>query len=172
MKPKIPSHFRTGPYRFHIVLVKPEIPPNTGNISRLCVGTGATLHLVGKLGFKIDDKTVKRAGLDHWKRLDLRQHPDLESLKNLYAGRRFFYFSKHGEAPYTEADYRPGDFLIFGSETRGLPEELIEENKDSTYFIPTTNLVRSLNLSNACAVVLYEAIRQVGWRVRRGTTEI
>ncbi len=113
--------------------MEPEIPPNTGNISRLCVGTGAVLHLVGKLGFKIDDKTVKRAGLDYWKHLDLRQHPDLDALKSLHDGARFLYFSKHGEMPYTKAEYRLGDFLVFGPETRGLPGELIEENKDLTY---------------------------------------
>ena len=146
---------------FHIVLVEPEIPPNTGNISRLCVGTGAVLHLVGKLGFEITDREVKRAGLDHWKHLDLRRHEDLAALEETHGGRRFLYFSKHGKKPYTEARFMPGDFLVFGSETRGLPREVVAQNQDITFYIPTTPLVRSLNLSNACAVVLYEAIRQI-----------
>ncbi|MBI5186483.1 MAG: tRNA (cytidine(34)-2'-O)-methyltransferase [Nitrospinae bacterium] len=146
---------------FHIVLVEPEIPPNTGNISRLCVGTGSVLHLVGKLGFEISDRTLKRAGLDHWPHLNLKRHADWVSFKSAHDRARLLYFSKHGETPYTRTEYRPGDFLVFGSETKGLPREILEENKDSMFFIPTTGLVRSLNLSNACAVVLYEAIRQV-----------
>lgn len=148
---------------FSIVLVEPEIPPNTGNISRLCVGTGSVLHLVGKLGFEISDRTLKRAGLDHWPHLDLKIHEDWASLKNAYAGARFLYFSKYGSMPYTSAKYQPGDFLVFGSETKGLPKNVLEENRESTFFIPTTELVRSLNLSNACAVVLYEAIRQINF---------
>jgi len=147
---------------FHIVLVEPEIPPNTGNIARLCVGTGSVLHLVGRLGFSIDDRAVRRAGLDYWKYLDLKRHEDLESLKNLYHNARFFYFSKTGRVPYTNARYREEDFLVFGSETRGLPKGVIEANRDALYRVPTTGNVRSLNLSNTCAVVLYEAIRQVG----------
>lgn len=145
-----------------MVLVEPEIPPNTGNISRLCVGTNTTLHLVGKLGFDIDEKTVKRAGLDHWPHLNLKEHPDLESLVSQSSDARFLYFSKYAKTPYTEARFQPGDYLVFGSETRGLPRKIIEQNEDSAYYIPTTKQVRSLNLSNACAVVLYEAIRQAG----------
>ena len=158
----MPLYEKSSRKPFQIALVEPEIPPNTGNIGRLCVATGSVLHLVGKLGFQIDDKQVKRAGLDYWQHLKLQQHADFHSLKKANPDARTLFFSKRGKIPYTEAKYQQGDFLVFGSETTGLPQELMDENPEATYYIPTTKLVRSLNIANACSVVLYEAIRQVG----------
>ncbi len=146
---------------FHIVLIEPEIPPNTGNIARLCGATGTVLHLVGKLGFSIDDRQLKRAGLDYWEAVDVRLWPDLATLQEEFAGGRFWYTSKKATKTYTQAEFRPGDFLIFGKETSGLPEELLAANPEHTIRIPIFSpVVRSLNLSTAAGIVLYEALRQ------------
>lgn len=145
---------------FHIVLVEPEIPPNTGNIARLSVGVGASLHLVGKLGFRTDEKHLRRAGLDYWEYLDLHYHDSLAALQKAYPEGRFFYASRKGKRRYTEVNYREGDFLVFGKETKGLPDELLRGNADRTIHIPMTGRMRSLNLSNAVAIVSYEMIRQ------------
>ena len=148
---------------FHIVLVEPEIPPNTGNIARLCGATGTILHLVGKLGFSIDDKQLKRAGLDYWEAVDVRQWQDLDAMRKEYPQGRFWYTSKKASKTHTQADFRPGDFLVFGKETLGLPEELLEENQNFSIRIPIKSpVVRSLNLSTAAGIILYEALRQTG----------
>ena len=148
---------------FHIVLIEPEIPPNTGNIARLCGATGTTLHLVGKLGFSIDDKHLKRAGLDYWSAVDVKQWANLEELQANFPEGRFWYTSKKADKTYIQADYQPGDFLVFGKETLGLSEELLQRNVDRSIRIPIHSpIVRSLNLSTAAGIVLYEALRQTG----------
>lgn len=145
----------------HIVLLEPEIPPNTGNIARLCAATGSVLHLVGKLGFSTDDRYLRRAGLDYWGYVDVRYHKDMDSLYNEAGDARFFYLSSKVERPYTQAKFRRGDYLVFGKETAGLPREMIEANMDSSFTIPMySRNVRSLNLSTAVGIVLYEALRQ------------
>ncbi len=148
---------------FHIVLIEPEIPPNTGNIARLCGATGTVLHLVGPLGFSLDDRYLKRAGLDYWEAIDVRRWSSLEELLSSYPGARCWYTSKKAARSYTEADFHPGDFLIFGKETTGLPDALLEADPGHTIRIPIFNdRVRSLNLSTAAGIVLYEALRQTG----------
>jgi len=150
-------------HQFQIVLIEPEIPPNTGNIARLCAATGAVLHLVGKLGFSIDDRYLKRAGLDYWDKVDLKQWDTLEQLQQQHPAGRFWYLStKVAKNCYVENIYQSGDFLVFGKETAGLPAELLAANPDRCLTIPMPGKVRSLNLSNAAAVVLYEALRQTG----------
>ena len=148
---------------FHIVLIEPEIPPNTGNIARLCGATGTVLHLVGKLGFSIDDRQLKRAGLDYWEAVDVRLWPDLAALQATFPEARCWYTSKKAEKTHLEADFQPGDFLVFGKETVGLPDELLAENAEWSIRIPIFSpVVRSLNLSTAAGIVLYEALRQSG----------
>lgn len=145
---------------FHIVLIEPEIPPNTGNIARLCGATGSVLHLVGKLGFSTDDRMLKRAGLDYWSEVEIHYWRNLEELQERYPGARFFYTSKKGARCYTEAGFSEGDFILFGKETEGLPSELLRKNIEQTIRIPIFGKVRSLNLSTAAGIVLYEALRQ------------
>ncbi len=145
----------------HIVLYEPEIPPNTGNIARLCAGTGIRLHLVGKLGFELSDRYLKRAGLDYWPHVQWEHVPSLEHLYVRFPESRFFYLSTKATRPYTTAGYREGDFLVFGPESRGLPEEILLANADACYTIPMFGPVRSLNLSTAVGIVAYEALRQV-----------
>jgi len=148
---------------FNIVLVEPEIPPNTGNIARLCAATGSVLHLVGRLGFSIDDKHLKRAGLDYWEHVAMRRWDTLEELQASAAQGRFFYLSTKVARSYLKAGFQPGDFLVFGRETRGLPEELLDANPDTCITIPMpAGAVRSLNLSSSAGIVLYEALRQSG----------
>jgi tRNA (cytidine/uridine-2'-O-)-methyltransferase len=146
----------------HIALVEPEIPPNTGNIARMCAATFTPLHLVGKLGFRTDDKAVRRAGLDYWDAVELHFHRNLEALYAALPSCRFLYFSTKAERLYTEFAYQPDDCLVFGRETRGLPEELLRANWDRALRIPMPNpRVRSLNLATSVGIALYEAIRQV-----------
>ena len=146
---------------FHIVLIEPEIPPNTGNIARLCGATGSVLHLVGKLGFSIDDKHLKRAGLDYWEAVDIHRWESFAELQRANPGGRFWYTSKKAAKTYIQADYQPGDFLVFGKETLGLPEDLLSDNSERAIRIPIRSpIVRSLNLATAAGVVLYEALRQ------------
>jgi tRNA (cytidine/uridine-2'-O-)-methyltransferase len=144
----------------HIVLVEPEIPSNTGNISRTCAITGAPLHLVRPLGFSTDDKLLKRAGLDYWQYLNLYYHDSIEELWNQYPDARYFYCSTHAKHCYTDVKFHDGDFLVFGKETAGLPKALLAEHGDEAIRIPMGDGQRSLNLSNAVAIVLYEALRQ------------
>jgi tRNA (cytidine/uridine-2'-O-)-methyltransferase len=146
----------------HIALVEPEIPPNTGSIARLCAATNTPLHLIGKLGFSIDDKHLKRAGLDYWPWVDVRQHVDWAAFKRAVPGRRLG-FSARATRHYTAVTYAPDDVLVFGCETRGLPAAIKDELAADLYMIPIdTTHVRSLNLANAVAIVLYEARRQLG----------
>ncbi|TYB30838.1 MAG: tRNA (cytidine(34)-2'-O)-methyltransferase [Candidatus Mcinerneyibacterium aminivorans] len=147
----------------NIVLVEPEIPPNTGNIGRLCVGLNISLFLVGKLGFSLKNKYLKRAGLDYWDHLKYYRYKSLNELRKEFSNSRFFYFSKKAFNVYYSANFKKGDFLIFGKETEGLPEKLLEKNKDFTYRIPMRGETRSLNLSNSVAIVAYEAFRQINW---------
>lgn len=145
----------------NIVLIEPEIPPNTGNVSRLCAGIGANLHLVGKLGFSIDDRQLKRAGLDYWEHVKLHRHEDFAALEAAYPQARWVFTSSHAERLHLDWRYEPDDFLVFGRETAGLPPELLARFPGSTVRIPHWGPVRSLNLSNAVAVVAYEAMRQL-----------
>lgn len=147
---------------FHIALIEPEIPPNTGNIARLCGATGTILHLVGKLGFSTDDRYLKRAGLDYWDQVDIRYWESLEQLQAAFPEARFIYTSKKGERGHTAMAYIEGDFLVFGKETEGLPEGLLAANQERTVRIPIFGKVRSLNLSTAAGIILYEALRQTG----------
>jgi len=148
----------------HIALVEPEIPPNTGNIARLCAATYTNLHIVGATGFRMDDRTLKRAGLDYWNEVRLHRHLDLE---RLYAGlpeSRFLYFTTKSKKSYAEWKYQKDDCLIFGRETRGLPEDLLKANWERCLTIPMPNKrVRSLNLATSVGIVLYEALRQINF---------
>ncbi len=148
---------------FNIVLIEPVIPPNTGNIARLCAATGTVLHLVGPLGFSLDDRYLKRAGLDYWEFVALKRWPDLETLQAAAMGGRFFYLSTKVTRSYLEAGFQPGDYIVFGKETKGLPEELLQANPETSFTIPMpSEKVRSLNLSTSAGIVLYEALRQCG----------
>ena len=146
---------------FHVVLFQPDIPPNTGNIARLCVATNSTLHLIKPLGFSLDDKRLKRAGLDYWDSLKLEIHNSLDDFLKKYRDKRLFLASTKAEKPYFDVSFREGDFLVFGSETQGLPEDFIASRYDYSVNIPMMNNVRSLNLADSVAIVLYEAIKQV-----------
>jgi len=152
--------------RFHVVLVRPEIPQNTGSIARLVAATGCRLHLVGPLGFSLADRYLKRAGLDYWPLVDLRVYRDwdeFEPSSHACQESRFKYFSARVSKSYLEADYRPGDVLVFGSETKGLGEEFLRPRRESAYRIPIFERgVRSLNLANAVSIAVYEALRQSG----------
>lgn len=149
---------------FHVALVEPEIPPNTGNIARLCAATGTPLHIVGVTGFKMDDRTLKRAGLDYWDEVELHRHIDLDELYKKLPDSRFLYFTTKVEKRYTNWQFADADCLIFGPETRGLPEAVLRANSDRCLTIPMHNKnVRSLNLSTSVGIVLYEALRQAGF---------
>ena len=149
--------------RLNIVLVEPEIPPNTGNVARLCAATGATLHLIKPLGFSIDDKHLKRAGLDYWHLLDIfvyENYEDFEEKNSL--GPRYLATTKGGRA-YTDITFEPGGYLLFGKETKGLAPQILARYPDTTFRLPMRSEARSLNLSNYVAVVVYEALRQWGF---------
>ncbi len=148
---------------FNIVLVEPEIPQNTGNIARTCAATGSRLHIVRPMGFEIDDKKLKRAGLDYWYLLDITYYDSLEDFFQKNSGGRFFFATTKAEKVYSEVSYKDGDFLVFGKETRGLPETLIWSNPESCIRIPMIDDARSLNLSNSVAICLYESLRQVSF---------
>lgn len=146
----------------HIVLHQPEIPQNTGAIGRTCVAVGAKLWLVRPLGFRVDEKALRRAGLDYWQHLDWEVVDDWSELSVRLSGQRFWFFSKTGATPFTDVCYSPGDVFVFGNETSGLPAALLEQNRQQLLRIPIRPEVRSLNLSNSVAVAAYEAIRQTG----------
>ncbi|MDQ6631091.1 MAG: tRNA (cytidine(34)-2'-O)-methyltransferase [Verrucomicrobiota bacterium] len=150
----------------NIVLVEPEIPPNTGNVARLCAATNSPLHLIEPLGFRLDDKQLKRAGMDYWKQLEWKRWPNWENFQEqLPLSSRFWFIESGGKKIYSEISYGPDDYLVFGRETAGLPKKLLENNLDNWLRIPMFNAKsRSLNLSNCVALVLYEALRQHGFR--------
>lgn len=147
----------------HIVLYQPEIPANTGNIARTCAATGIALHLIRPLGFSTDDKMLKRAGLDYWEHVSIYYYDSIEEFYEKNEGGEFFYLTKHGKKPHTEFDYSNLDkeyYFVFGRETKGLPSEVIEANCDRCLRVPMNDNVRSLNLSNTAAILVYEALRQ------------
>lgn len=148
----------------HVVLFEPEIPPNTGNIIRLCANTGVTLHLIHPLGFMPDDKQLKRAGLDYHEWARVYHHQNYESFLSEVKPKRLFACSTHGATHYSDVHYQPGDVLLFGPETRGLPKKLLSElDSNAIIRIPMQDNSRSLNLSNAVAIILYEGLRQIGF---------
>ena len=149
-------------FLFNVVLVEPEIPPNTGNIARTCAITGVKLHLVKPIGFSIDDKHLRRAGLDYWEYLQLEVHESLENFLEKYGTKKLYLATTHGNVCYSEIHYEPNSFILFGKETAGLPKQFIAEHQDTAIRVPMGNNpdLRSLNLSNSVAVVLYEALRQ------------
>jgi tRNA (cytidine/uridine-2'-O-)-methyltransferase len=151
----------------NIGLWEPEIPPNTGNIARLCAAAGCPLHLIGPLGFRIDEKSLRRAGLDYWESVELYRHDTLAEFENILRsqGAKIYCLSAHAEQSYTKIAFRPGDALLFGAETRGLPPEVLARYRDQSYTIPmVSGKVRSLNLATAAGIVLYEGLRQLhGW---------
>ncbi len=147
---------------FHVVLVEPEIPPNTGSIARLCGATDTVLDLVRPLGFSTDDKHLKRAGLDYWPYVDIRFWENLDAFLAAQDERKLRFFTTKVDRPYYEAQFRPGDYLIFGKETKGLPEEILALYRDRCYTVPmVNNHIRSLNLAMSAGIVLYEGLRQV-----------
>ncbi|WP_028579094.1 tRNA (cytidine(34)-2'-O)-methyltransferase [Desulfogranum japonicum] len=146
----------------HIVLVEPEIPPNTGSIARLCGATDTVLDLVHPLGFSVDDKHLKRAGLDYWPHVAINHWPDLETFLQAQDEANLYFFTTKTSTAYTQAQYPPGARLIFGKETKGLPEEILALYKDRCYTVPMSNTsIRSLNLAMTSGIVLYEALRQI-----------
>ena len=146
----------------HVALFKPEIHPNTGNIARLCAANGLPLHLVGNLGFRIDERSVRRAGLDYWPYVELQREKDLEELKAKLLESRLFFFSARARRPYTDVSYTRGDCLVFGPESTGLPKEYLLDDADDALTIPMlAKNVRSLNLAAAVAIGVYEALRQI-----------
>lgn len=145
---------------FNIVLVEPEIPQNTGNIARTCAATGCTLHLIKPLGFEISDKYLKRAGLDYWQYVDVKIWENIDELFAAYPGGNFYFFTTKGRHRHDQANFKKGDFLVFGKETKGLPEELLVEHEETCVRIPMLGDLRSLNLSNSVAIAVYEGLRQ------------
>jgi tRNA (cytidine/uridine-2'-O-)-methyltransferase len=146
----------------HVALLEPEIPPNTGNIARLCAATGTALHLIGRLGFRLDERSLRRAGLDYWPAVDCRRHASLDEFEKALGAARIFCFSAHASLSYTRIKYQDGDCLMFGVESRGLPKTLLEKHPDRTVTIPMpADRVRSLNLATAVGIALYEALRQL-----------
>jgi tRNA (cytidine/uridine-2'-O-)-methyltransferase len=146
---------------FHVALYEPEIPPNTGNIARLCAATFTPLHIVGVTGFRMDDRTLKRSGLDYWNEVQLHRHLDLDDLKAALPTSRMVYFTTKASRLYTDWGYKAGDCLVFGPETRGLPVGVLEADPKACLAVPMPNQnVRSLNLATTVGIVLYEALRQ------------
>ncbi len=148
----------------NIVLLEPEIPSNTGNIGRTCVATGTSLHLIEPLGFHLDEKSIRRSGMDYWHDVDLHIYINYRDFLEKNPGARIIYASTKGRIVYSDFSYEEGDYLMFGKESAGIPEEILVEHPDTTVRIPMTEDRRSLNLSNSAAIVLYEALRQTGFR--------
>ena len=148
---------------FNIVLVEPEIPQNTGNIARTCAATGSRLHIVKPMGFEIDDKKLKRAGLDYWHLLGVQYYDGLDDFFEKNPDGRYFYSTTKAQNNYSDVEFADGDYILFGKETKGLPEELLYKNPERCMRIPMISEARSLNLSNAVAIVVYEALRQTGF---------
>ncbi|MBO7149104.1 MAG: tRNA (uridine(34)/cytosine(34)/5-carboxymethylaminomethyluridine(34)-2'-O)-methyltransferase TrmL [Clostridia bacterium] len=144
----------------NIALIEPEIPQNTGNIARTCAATGASLHLVKPMGFEVDDRKLKRAGLDYWHELDITYYESLDEFLRINADEEMYFFSTKAPRAYTEMEYPERVFLVFGKETKGLPEELLKQNPERCVRIPMRDKLRSLNLSNSAAIAVYEVLRQ------------
>ena len=145
---------------FNIVLVEPEIPQNAGNIARTCAATGTRLHMIRPLGFEVSDKYLKRAGLDYWNLVEICYYDSFEELRSKYPDGKFYFFTTKARHRHSDVRFQDGDFLVFGKETKGLPEELLMENEETCLRIPMRSEARSLNLSNSVAIALYEALRQ------------
>lgn len=156
------SPVRKEPF-LHIGLVEPEIPQNTGNIARTCVATDSRLHLIGPLGFSLDDRYLKRAGLDYWFDLDLKIWDNLDPLLQTFRGKPIYYASTKAEQSYAEVKYEPGSLILFGKETKGLPDSVLMAHPERVIRIPMIGSARSLNLSNSVAIIAYEAMRQLGY---------
>ena len=148
----------------HIVLHQPEIPGNTGNIGRTCVATGTSLHLIEPLGFRLDEKSIRRAGMDYWEHLDVERYMNFAEFQEKHPGAKIWMATTKAKKAYTEAAYAPDDYIMFGKESAGIPEEILVEHEESCIRIPMLPAIRSLNLSNSVAIVLYEALRQQGFR--------
>lgn len=156
---------------FNLVLVEPEIPQNTGNIARTCSVTGAALHIIEPMGFKIDDKKLKRAGLDYWHLLNITYYKNLDDFFERTKGGNYYFCTTKAPHCYSDCEYKDGDYFFFGKETKGLPEALLSANLDRCIRIPMREETRSLNLSNSVAIVLYEALRQTGFQSLDGKSE-
>ncbi len=147
----------------HIVLHQPEIPQNTGNIGRTCVATGSSLHLIEPLGFQINEKSLRRAGMDYWEKLDVTRYMDFDEFKKMKPGARIWYATTKAKRTYSEVSFAMDDYIMFGKESAGIPEEILVDNEEYCIRIPMGHDIRSLNLSNSVAIVLYEALRQNGF---------
>jgi tRNA (cytidine/uridine-2'-O-)-methyltransferase len=151
---------------FHVALYEPEIPPNTGNIARLCAATFTPLHIIGVTGFRMDDRTLRRAGLDYWEHVELQRHVDLDELRTSLPDSRVLYFTTKTTRSFADFEYRQNDCLLFGPETRGLPEDILNTNEEHCLTIPMPNRnIRSLNLSNSVAIVLYHALSHLKYTI-------
>lgn len=144
----------------HIILHQPEIPANTGNIGRTCVATGTSLHLIEPLGFRLTEKEIKRAGMDYWEKLDVTRYMNFQEFQELHPGARIFMATTKAKRTYTEVSFGPDDYIMFGKESAGIPEEILVDYEETCIRIPMLPAIRSLNLSNSVAIVLYEALRQ------------
>ena len=149
---------------FNVVLVEPEIPQNTGNIVRTCAATGCKLHLIRPLGFEVTDKYLKRAGLDYWDEVEISYYDGFDEILNKYPSSSFWFFTTKGLNRHSDAKLKEGDFLVFGKETKGLPEQLLKEHKEQCLRIPMIGETRSLNLSNSVAIAVYEGLRQLDFK--------
>ncbi len=149
--------------KMHILLHQPEIPGNTGNIGRTCVATGTPLHLIEPLGFRLDEKEIKRAGMDYWQQLEVHRYVNFEEFKAKHPGATIWMATTKAQHTYTDVEFGPDDFIMFGKESAGIPEEILVENEEHCIRIPMLPTIRSLNLSNAVSIVLYEALRQNGF---------
>ena len=147
----------------NIILHQPEIPGNTGNIGRTCVATGTPLHLIEPLGFHLDEKSIRRAGMDYWQYLDLHRYINFEEFRKEHPGAKIWMATTKAKRSYTDVSFGPDDFIMFGKESAGIPEEILVENEETTIRIPMYGEIRSLNLGNSVAIVLYEALRQQGF---------
>lgn len=156
----------------HIVLHQPEIPANTGNIGRTCVATGTSLHLIEPLGFRLDEKAIKRAGMDYWEHLDVNNYINYEDFLAKHPGAKIWYATTKAKHCYTDVSFGPDDFIMFGKESAGIPEEILVDNEENCIRIPMNPEIRSLNLSNSVAIVLYEALRQNGFKGMRTEGEL
>ena len=147
----------------HIILHQPEIPANTGNIGRTCVATGTSLHLIEPLGFRLDEKSIRRAGMDYWEHLDVTRYMNYEEFKQMHPQARIWMATTKARQVYSDVTFAPDDYIMFGKESAGIPEEILVENEEMCIRIPMLEQIRSLNLSNSVAIVIYEALRQQGF---------